>query len=306
MDRERLISVNNLTKKYKFGTAVANVTFDIQRKHIYGLVGPNGAGKTTIMKMLGGLVIPSGGQIHFYDGERELSPEQARRQMSFMIETPYLRRDRTARQNLEKLRLLKNVANPQVIDDVLEIVGLSDVPKNKTVRKYSLGMRQRLGIANALMSHPQCMVLDEPINGLDPTGIVEIRELLQRLNRQDGVTILISSHILSELANLCTDYIFLHHGRIINSISGEELAKVCGSNLLINTEQNQLAQQLLSDQLGIAVLKREDGQLRIPDAVDCKKEILNVLVNNGVTLLHMSEETQDLETYYMSLIQDAD
>lgn len=304
MDTDLLIHAENLTKNYKFGTAVANISFEIHKKHIYGLVGPNGAGKTTIMKMLGGLTIPSAGQMHFYEDGRELSPEQARRNMSFMIETPYLRKDRTARQNLEKQRLLKNVKDPKVIDDVLEIVGLSNVPKNKTVRKYSLGMRQRLGIANALMAEPQCMILDEPVNGLDPTGIVEIRELLLTLNREKGVTVLISSHILSELANLCTDYIFIHQGTIINCISGDELMKVCGGNLLIQTDQNELAGQLLSSKLGIAGVETENGKLRIPDGSDHKKDILNLLVGNNITLLSMGEETQGLETYYMSLIQD--
>lgn len=217
------ISVKNLTKEYKFGKAVDEVSFEIRKKGIYGLVGPNGAGKTTIMRMLGGLVYPTSGEIHMYGDMGEEEAGVARRKMSFMIEEPYLRKSGTAYQNLEKQRLMKGISDKSRIEEVLKIVGLSDVNKRKTVKKYSLGMRQRLGIAGALLAKPSVLVLDEPINGLDPEGIVEIRNLLLKLNEEEDVTILISSHILSELSNLCTDYLFINHGKIVKSINSEEL-----------------------------------------------------------------------------------
>ena len=220
---ETVIAVEQLSKEYKFGMAVDGVSFQINKKGIYGLVGPNGAGKTTIMKMLGGLVHPSAGTIHMYGDEGEEQPEQARRYMSFIIEQPYLQQGATAYQNLEKMRLMKGLPDRERIHQVLELTGLGDVNPKKHVRKYSLGMKQRLGIAGALLSDPSVLVLDEPINGLDPEGIIEVRELLLNLNRERGVTMLISSHILTELSHLCTDYLFINHGRIVKSITHEEL-----------------------------------------------------------------------------------
>ncbi|MDE5778350.1 MAG: ABC transporter ATP-binding protein [Lachnospiraceae bacterium] len=220
---ETVIAVEQLSKEYKFGMAVDGVSFQIRKKGIYGLVGPNGAGKTTIMKMLGGLVHPSAGTIHMYGDAGELQPEQARRYMSFIIEQPYLQQGATAYQNLEKMRLMKGLPDRERIHQVLELTGLGDVNPKKHVRKYSLGMKQRLGIAGALLSDPSVLVLDEPINGLDPEGIIEVRELLLNLNRERGVTMLISSHILTELSHLCTDYLFINHGRIVKSITHEEL-----------------------------------------------------------------------------------
>ena len=205
---EILIDVKELEKQYIKQKAVNNATFQITKGMICGLIGPNGAGKTTIMKMLGGLAIPTGGSISIFGETSEVGLAKARTRMSFMIETPYAKEKMTARENLEIQRIQKGVPNKKRIDEVLEIVNLTDTGK-KPVKNFSLGMRQRLGIANALLTKPEIMVLDEPVNGLDPEGIVEIRELLLRLNREEHITIIISSHILSELSLLCTDYIFI-------------------------------------------------------------------------------------------------
>lgn len=218
-----IMAVEHLSKEYKFGMAVDDVSFQIQKGGIYGLVGPNGAGKTTIMKMLGGLVYPTTGRIRMYGKEGEEEPETARKRMSFMIDMPYLRLGSTAYQNLEKQRIMKGLPDKQRVYEVLDLVGLGNINKHKHVRKYSLGMKQRLGIAGALLAEPSFLVLDEPINGLDPEGIIEIRELLLHLNQTEGITILISSHILTELAHLCTDYLFINHGRIVKNITQKQL-----------------------------------------------------------------------------------
>lgn len=218
-----IMAVEHLSKEYKFGMAVDDVSFQIQKGGIYGLVGPNGAGKTTIMKMLGGLVYPTAGRIRMYGKEGEEEPETARKHMSFMIDMPYLRLGSTAYQNLEKQRIMKGLPDKQRVYEVLDLVGLGNINKHKHVRKYSLGMKQRLGIAGALLAEPSFLVLDEPINGLDPEGIIEIRELLLHLNQTEGITILISSHILTELAHLCTDYLFINHGRIVKNITQKQL-----------------------------------------------------------------------------------
>jgi len=235
------IAVEHLSKEYKMGMAVEDVSFQIRKKGIYGLVGPNGAGKTTIMKMLGGLVHPTAGEIHMYGKTGEENLNEARKHASFLIENPYLRLGSTAHQNLEKQRIMKGLQDKGRIEEVLELVGLLDVNKKKTVRKYSLGMKQRLGIAGALLAEPDLLVLDEPINGLDPEGIIEIRELLLNLNQTKEMTILISSHILTELFLLCTDYLFINRGKIIKNITREQLIDECGANpsLHINGAQTQ-------------------------------------------------------------------
>lgn len=228
---EKVIEVEHLTKEYRYNKAVDDVSFEIVKGGIYGLVGPNGAGKTTIMRMLGGLVHPTSGNIRLYGKQGEHSLSEARKQMSFMIETPYLRKNGTAYQNLEKIRLMRQLSDKGAIDEVLQLVGLSDVPKSKKIGKYSLGMKQRLGIACALLSKPSILVLDEPINGLDPEGIIEIRELLIKLNREQGTTILISSHILSELAQTCTDYLFINKGKIVRQVTSQMMKEEEITNL---------------------------------------------------------------------------
>ena len=198
-----LIDVKNFEKQYMKKIVVKDASFQVKKGMICGLVGPNGAGKTTIMKAMGGLILPTKGTISLFGETDEKGLAHSRSRMCFMIETPYAKQDMTARENLEKLRLQKGLPDKSKIDKVLEMVGLADTGK-KPVKEFSLGMKQRLGIAGSLMSDPEIMVLDEPVNGLDPEGIVEIRELLLKLNREQEITIVISSHLLSELALLCT------------------------------------------------------------------------------------------------------
>ena len=218
MSGEIVIDVKNLTKQYRKQIVVEDAGFQIRRGSICGLVGPNGAGKTTIMKMLGGLVIPTDGTISLFGGTSEQALAQARGRMSFMIETPYAKQELTAQQNLEKQRLQKGIPDQTRIEEVMNTVGLAEVGQKK-VKEFSLGMKQRFGIANALMVKPEVMILDEPVNGLDPEGIVEIRELLKKLNQEQEITILISSHILSELSLMCDEYLFINQGRILKQLT---------------------------------------------------------------------------------------
>ena len=196
-----VIEVKKLEKQYGKQKVVQDLSFRIEEGMICGLIGPNGAGKNKIMKMMGGLVLPTGGEMELFGGSTEKELAKARSRISFMIETPYAKEKLTARENLEKQRIQKGIPDKKRVDEVLKLVGLEHTGK-KFVKNFSLGMRQRLGIANALLSKPEIMILDEPTNGLDPEGIVEIRELLLKLNRQEHITILISSHILSELLSL--------------------------------------------------------------------------------------------------------
>lgn len=302
---QTVIEVKGLTKQYKKQTAVKDAAFTIKRGSICGLVGPNGAGKTTIMKMLGGLVIPSAGNISLYGGLSEKELAKARERMSFMIETPYAKLDLTAWQNLEKQRIQKGIPDKERPRAVMELVGLSDVG-NKKLKEYSLGMKQRFGIANALLSKPEVMVLDEPVNGLDPGGIVEIREMLRKLNREEDVTILISSHILSELALMCSEYLFLAEGEIVRQVTSEALKRECRSYLRVNTDNNNLALVILREKLGIADYEvEEDGSIRLYEYFDNIAAVSRTLYENGVLPVGLLAGGDTLEQYYMSMIGGA-
>lgn len=301
---EILIDVQGLEKQYMKKKAVSNASFQIKEGMICGLIGPNGAGKTTIMKMLGGLVLPTAGKIAIFGGTTEKELAKARSRMCFMIETPYAKENLNAHDNLEKQRIQRGIPDKKRIDEVLAIVGLSDVGK-KHVKNYSLGMRQRLGIAIALLSSPEIMILDEPINGLDPEGIVEIRELLLKLNREQHITIVISSHILSELSLLCTDYIFINNGEILQTVSASELKHICREYYHIGTDNNPLAAEILGEKMGLTQFDVErDGSIRLYEGFDDMVTISRTLFENGVTPTTLCINEANLEHYYMNMVGD--
>lgn len=299
---EVLIDVKELEKQYMKQKAVKGASFQIKEGMICGFIGPNGAGKTTIMKMLGGLVLPTNGSISIYGENTEKGLAKARSRMSFMIETPYAKEKMSAKENLEKQRLQKGIPDKHRVDEVLEIVGLADTGK-KYVKNFSLGMRQRLGIANALLTKPEIMVLDEPVNGLDPEGIVEIRELLLKLNREEHITIVISSHILSELSMLCTDYIFIHHGELVQSVSANALKKLCREHYHIHTDNDAMALAILQDRLGVTEYDvEEDGSIRLYEHLEGIREISKALYEGGVIPLSLGMREANLEQYYMDMV----
>lgn len=302
MSEQMIIDVKNLTKQYKKQVVVNQVNFQIKKGSICGLIGPNGAGKTTIMKMLGGLVLPTDGTMSILGNSDETSWSKARERMSFMIETPYAIQSLTARQNLEKQRLQKGIPNKARIEEVLEQVGLINIQKKK-FKEFSLGMKQRFGLANALLSKPEIMVLDEPINGLDPEGIVEIRELLMKLNQQENITILISSHILSELSLMCDDYLFISNGNIIKHLSQEELQEECRNYLHIHTDNDELAIAVLQEKLKVTNFDvQKDGSITLYEYVDNVAPVSRTLFENGVLPLELSTGGENLEEYYMSMV----
>lgn len=299
---EVIIDVNRLEKQYMKQKAVQDVSFQIREGMICGLIGPNGAGKTTIMKMLGGLILPTNGSISIYGETTEKGLAKSRSRMSFMIETPYVKEKMSARENLEKQRLQKGIPDKHRVDEVLELVGLSDTGK-KNAKNFSLGMRQRLGIANALLTKPEIMVLDEPINGLDPEGIVEIRELLLKLNREEHITIIISSHILSELSLLCTDYLFIHHGKLVQEISAPELKKMCKEYYHIHTDNDAMALAILQEKLGVRDYDvEENGSIRLYEQMNHIKEVSKTLYEGGVIPLSLGVKEANLEQYYMDMV----
>lgn len=297
-----IIQTKGLEKQFMKQKAVQNADITITEGMICGLIGPNGAGKTTIMKMLGGLVLPTNGSIELFGGSSEDELAKARSRMSFIIETPYAKEKMTARENLEKQRLQKGIPDKDRVKEVLELVGLADTGR-KPVKAFSLGMRQRLGIANALLTKPEIMILDEPTNGLDPEGIVEIRELLLKLNREEHITILISSHILSELSLLCTDYIFINKGEISQFVSANELKRICKEYFLIDTDNNALAAAVLQDKLGITQFDVDkDGSIHLYERLEDIHSISKTLFENGVVPVGLSLHEANLEKYYMNMV----
>ena len=298
-----IVDVKKLSKRYGKQNALDDVSFNIKRGSIVGLIGPNGAGKTTIMKTMGGLVFPTGGTLELYGASDEKGLNMARRRMSFMIETPYEKAGMTARENLEKQRLQKGIPDKNRIDEVLELVKLSDTGKKK-VKNFSLGMRQRLGLANALMAKPELMILDEPINGLDPEGIIEIRELFKSLNREQNITLVISSHILSELSLICTDYIFINKGKIKGCLTADELKAACSEYYHIDTDDNERACAVLQNTCGVQRLEvLEDGSIRIFDRLDEIRMISKALYENGIIPVTLNRNEINLEDYYMKMVQ---
>ena len=302
MSEQIVIDVKNLTKQYRKQVAVNQASFQIKKGSICGLIGPNGAGKTTIMKMLGGLVIPTAGEMSIFQSKTIQEQAKARERMSFMIETPYAKQELTAQENLEKQRLQKGIPNRERIREVLELVGLSEVG-NKKIKEFSLGMKQRFGIANALMGKPEIMVMDEPINGLDPEGIVEIRELLMKVNREEDITVLISSHILSELSLMCDDYLFIHHGEMIKHLTGQELMDECRNYLHIHTDRDELALAILQKQLNVTRYEvKEDGSIDLFERLEDVATVSRTLFENGVIPIELRTGGESLEEYYMSMI----
>lgn len=237
-----ICETKNLSKKYKDFYALKNVNLTIPKGEIYGLVGENGAGKTTLIRLLTGLNFKSEGEIILFGHTDNLQYERAK--IGCTIEMPALYKDMTASQNLEVQRIQRGIPNKKCIADTLELIGLSNAGK-KRVANFSLGMKQRLALGVALLGEPEFLILDEPVNGLDPTGIIELRELLKKLVKEREVTILISSHILSELHQLATCYGFLHKGELLKQISAEKLNEECKRHICLRTDNIQKTTLLL-------------------------------------------------------------
>ena len=300
--KEVILKTYNITKKYGNQVAVNNVNMTIKKGEIYGFIGQNGAGKTTLIRLITGLIHKSGGEIELLGASGENELNKARTKVGSLIETPSFYTNMTARENLEVSRLVRNIPGKKCIDEVLELVGLKDVEKKK-VKNFSLGMRQRLGIANALMGNPKLLILDEPINGLDPMGIVEIRELLKKINKEKDMTILISSHILSELSELATTYGIISNGKLIEEITAEELAEKCRQYIDLKVDDTSRAVTLLERELGISDYEvLEDKKIKVFSNLENVGEVNSILSKSGVIVQSISIKGENLEEYFMNKI----
>lgn len=303
---ETILKTNGLTKTYKKTKALENINMTIKKGQIYGLIGENGAGKTTIFRLLTGLAKETSGSIELFGESEESKIELARRRIGCLIEEPALYKDKTAYENMEINRIHKGIPGKECIERVLKTVGLIDI-KNKKVKNFSLGMKQRLGIAIALLGDPEFLILDEPINGLDPMGIVEIRELLKKLNVEKGVTILISSHILGELYHLANCYGIIHRGKLLEQITSEELNDRCRKLLHIKVDDAAKASVILNKKLSTLNFEvMTDNIIKLYDYIDQSGKVSTILAREGIEVEQIMPMGDDLETYFSKVIGGAD
>lgn len=300
--QEIVLQTNNLTKKYKDFVALDNVTITIHKGDIYGLIGRNGAGKTTLMKTITTLTDKTGGSFSLFGSEEELT--ESKRRIGCLIESPAFFDNLTAYQNLKYYSIQKGIVDEKQIDKVLKIVDLFK-EKNKKFKKFSLGMKQRLGIAFAILDNPDFIILDEPINGLDPIGIKEIRDTLKRLNEEEKITILISSHILSELYLIANHFCFIDKGKIIKDISKEELDLECSKCIVIRTKDVKKGAVVLEKELSTTNYKVIDNtEIRLYDYLENSAKVNKTLLTNGIEITEIYESGISLEDYFNSLIKE--
>lgn len=298
-----MIETNELCKQYGHKLVIDHVNMHIPEHAIYGFVGENGSGKTTIMRMLTGLAEPTKGSFELF-GVKNTSRKiyEVRRQLSAIVEATSLIPTLTARQNLRYLELYLGISLTDAErDELLKKVHLEDVGQKK-VKNFSLGMRQRLGIAMALANKPKLMLLDEPMNGLDPEGIAELRDLLIELNQKDGITVLISSHILSELEKIASCYGFISKGHLIEEISAPELQERCRKSLTIKIDNLKKAEEVLKT-LKIKDYKTSsNGEIKIFESVKINN-IVVALNEAKVDVLAINSSDESVEDYYLNLIR---
>lgn len=295
-----IIVTQNLTKIYGNKAAVSSMDMHVKQGDIYGFIGRNGSGKSTTLKMLCGLAFPTQGSIRVFG--QSLSRESVRKRMGILIETPGFEGGRTAYENMYLKSILMGIVDPdKEIRNILTITGIN--PDNKKlVKRYSMGMKQRLGIAMALLGGPDLLILDEPINGLDPEGMSQLRSLLIDLNQKKGITIIISSHILGELSKIATRYGIIKDGCLVKEISKEELAAECKDYLYLKTADSKMAAVLLEENLQIRDYEvRPEGEIRIFQKAD-PGQITGVMASAGIPVYAIYSHQQDLEGYFLELM----
>ncbi len=299
---EFVLTTHDLTKTYRHSAALDGLSMNVPKGSIYGFVGRNGAGKTTLIRIICGLQFPTGGEFVLYGEHGDGDISRARRRLGAVVETPSIHLDMSASDNLKEQYRVLGLPSFDGIPELLRLVGLENTGK-KRARHFSLGMRQRLGIAIALCGDPDFLLLDEPVNGLDPQGIVEVRELLLRLNRERQITVLISSHILDELSRLATHYGFIDKGRIVRELSAEQLERECRKCARVRvSDVRKLAMAL--DKLGTEYAIIDDSCADIYGEISVTK-LSEALSGSGCELFSVNEHDESLEAYFINLIGGA-
>lgn len=299
---EYVLQTKGLTKMFGKKLAVKDISMNVRKGDIYGFIGRNGAGKTTFIRMISGLAHSSGGTIKLFESE---GVEKQRYRLGTMIENPAVFPNMTARDNLKYYCKLLGIST-DCIGEMLALVGLSDTGKKKA-RNFSLGMKQRLAIAIALLGEPELLLLDEPINGLDPSGIKEIRELILKLNKERNITILISSHILGELSKMASRYGVINNGVLIDEFTNEELLQRCSGKLEYKISDAQQAAAILAKHIAPSEINIiDDKTIHISKDIDKAGLLTSELAKNGIMINSCSVIGQDLEAYFMYLCDITD
>ena len=301
---EYILKTNNLKKYYRNFKALDGLKMNVPKGSIYGFIGRNGAGKTTLIRLVCGIQYPTDGELSLYGvnyTDKKIS--QSRRRIGSVIETPALYTDMTAAENLKQQYRVLGIPDFEQIPQLLKLVGLENT-ENKKARQFSLGMRQRLGIALALCGDPDFLVLDEPINGLDPEGIIEIRELIMKLNREKKITVLISSHYLDELSKLATHYGFISNGKMVREMSAEELESACRKCLHVTvTDTSALARVLDSMNISYQINDETHADIYAKPTIT---QLALALNKENCEIISAEEHDESLESFYISLIGGGD
>ncbi|MBU7594695.1 ATP-binding cassette domain-containing protein [Metabacillus halosaccharovorans] len=299
---EYVLTTSQLSKRYQKNMALDKVSVKIEKGSIYGFIGQNGAGKSTLIRVITGLAYPSSGTYELFGENNERDIIEARKRIGTIIEGPALYPQMTAKENLEAYRFLKGIPGKECIEKTLKLVGLQNTGKKKA-KNFSLGMKQRLGLGIALLGDPEFLILDEPINGLDPMGVVEIRELLKKLNREYGITILISSHILSELHLLATHYGIIHKGELLEQLSAKELHEKCQQYLHIKVDNPSKAATIIESRLSTQEFEvMPDGTIKLFASVAAPGKVSKLLTDEGLIIEEFMPMGEDLETYFSNRI----
>ena len=296
---DNILVTNNLTKRYGVKNAADKINIHVKKGEIYGLIGRNGAGKTTILKMLSGLSTPTEGSYSIF-GKTGKELDSVRPKVGTLIENPGLYPNLSAYENLKLKCIVMDRNEDGYINELLTLVGLQDTGK-KASKNFSMGMKQRLGIALALVGDPEIIILDEPINGLDPQGIAEMRDILTTLSREKGLTIIISSHILEELAKIANAYGIIHDGKLLVEMTAWELEEKCGEYTVLKTDNNEKTADILK-KFGVTDFDRiDDETIHINVKMNNKGKIIQELVISGVDIREIAQKRITLEQYYLDL-----
>jgi len=304
MTEQTIIATENLTKQYGSVRAVENVSLNVKKGEIYGFLGLNGAGKTTAIRMLLGMIKPTAGAAYINGAKANAGNYRLWEQVGYLVETPCAYPEITVRENLEIFRRLRGVGDAKAVGDIMEKLQLTQY-KDRKAKVLSQGNAQRVGLAKALLHKPSLLILDEPTNALDPAGIVEIRELLLGMAKNDHVTVFISSHILGEVSRLADRIGIIHQGRLLQEIQTRELERLCKKRLSVKTGDAEKAVRVLAEK-GFNALPAADGTLELADeqSVAHPDAIAAILVNAGLALLRLNVEEENLESYFLRTIGD--
>lgn len=297
-----VFKAEKIDKIYRGKYALKSFSMRVPKGSIYGFVGENGAGKTTTLRLITGLAFLNKGIIELFGKNDAAEINAARARLGSIIENPSVYLNMTARQNLEIQQVQQKLNNKKEIDELLYLVNLQDTGKKK-VKDFSLGMRQRLGLAIALLGEPEFIILDEPTNGLDPTGIIELRKLIKKLNSEKKITFLISSHLLSELNQFATYYGFIHKGEMLEEISAKDLDEKCRKYLRIETNDASEAKRVLEKQFKCNdITISSEKELLLYGCSTKSEDVIKQLVEQGLSVTMVSQQNDDLENYYINLM----